>query len=336
MLSKKFIFNTDFFFDKILTFKQKDVTDIISDKNKDYSIMFIPKKSGSRKLHCLNDDSLLRQLQDKLRINFLNHIPLPDYVYGFVKGSSYKDYLIPHLNNQFYLRIDIQDFFDSISKELVISVFDNYFKISEDDKQQILKLFYEIISLNNKIPQGAITSPSVSNIVFRQLDLRINQYCKKFNIVYTRYADDLLFSSNNKYLHNPFFIKKIARILYSKGFKLNNKKIRKGKESISLNGFVVGKEITLSRRRLYDINKVIFIAEASSNIPIDQLIQKLNSEPLYYRKKHDNLYFRRKSDLINYFGGYRSFLLNWVNRDSDNSKIQKLLERIEKIMITLD
>lgn len=95
------------------------------------------------------------------------------------------------------MRLDIKNFFENINNQLIEKVFDYYFRIDDDTtNNEALIDFREMVTLEGKVPQGAITSPTLSNIVFRQLDLRIYKYCKKFNITYTRYADDLLFSSD--------------------------------------------------------------------------------------------------------------------------------------------
>lgn len=224
-----FIYHKEYFYDKILKFKEKDVLQILKTKGDFYYQKEIPKKGGSRILNCLAPDSELRTVQENITNNILKFIPIPSYVYGFKKGFSYKHYLIPHTQKEYYLRVDIQDFFHSIKKKYVIEVLKDYFK-SKEDLVNILEILYEIISIDNKVPQGAITSPYISNIVFRSLDIRIYNYCKKFNITYTRYADDMLFSSNNKFLfESPYFIKMISKILRTKHFKINNSKLIKQK-----------------------------------------------------------------------------------------------------------
>jgi RNA-directed DNA polymerase len=332
---KKYIFHKDYFYDKIISCKEKDLKELLEQKNDFYFFKRIPKKGGYRELHCLINDSPLRALQEKLRVNFLNRIPIPDYVYGFVKGSSYQDYLIPHTDKKYYLRVDIKHFFNSITKDLFYKVFGNYFKVDDTEKTELLNYLFDLVSFNEKIPQGAITSPSVSNIVFRSLDIRINKLCNRFNITYTRYADDLLFSSNNEFLHNKYFLKKIAHILYSKGFKINSGKVRKTTDYISLNGFVVGRTINLSRKRLYDITKVLFIINRYPDAALEEMLRLINSEKLYYRKKYDTTYFNKKNDILNFLGGYRSFLISWSNF-TDSSKHTKLIKRIEETMIRID
>ncbi|WP_260357202.1 reverse transcriptase family protein [Peribacillus frigoritolerans] len=200
-------------------------------------------------------------VQQSIRRNFLNKISIPDYVYGFVPKHSYNDFLLPHTNKKFYVRLDIQNFFPSIDSKALIEVFTYYFHLKDDTNLELLNQFIDLVILEYKVPQVAVTSPVLSNVVFRRLDIRIYEYCKKFSITYTRYADDLLFSSDNPYVHEDFFIRKIKYIISMMGFKLNIHKIRYDKEFISLIGYVVEDNIRLSRKKLKNLSSILFILE---------------------------------------------------------------------------
>ncbi|MYL34974.1 hypothetical protein GLW05_15425 [Pontibacillus yanchengensis] len=334
-----FIYNEDFFYGKILNCRKDALEDILSNKSDEYQERIISKKGGKRYLSCLSDTSSIATLQRGLSNKFLDHIPVPDYVYGFIKGKSYKDYLVPHKNREFYLRVDIKDFFSSINKDLVKEVLDYYIRTDNDTlNKNLIDIIYDIVSLNDSIPQGAITSPSISNIVFRSLDIRINKYCRRFGITYTRYADDLLFSSNNSFLHNKYFLKKISHILQSKRFNINSNKVIKSNKIISLNGFVVGEKIWLSRKRLHDINKVLYLYKTNTFSNINSLLYVLNSSDYIYRKTNNNS-FTSKMEIVNYLAGYRSFLLQWYefqNGDNKNFKLLNKIDEIERILIEIE
>jgi RNA-directed DNA polymerase len=94
----------------------------------------------------------------------------------------------------------------------------------------------------------------------------------------------MLFSSEDEKKLDEFFVKMISNILKSKGFLLNRKKIKRGISEISLNGFVVGENIRISRKKRSDINQFIFEYEkngVSKNINV--LINRLNNCNFYYR-----------------------------------------------------
>lgn len=300
-----------------LEINEDELTSILNDRSSAYKKFHIKKKKGMREIHAIIDDHPLYNLQKNLN-RFLQSVLLPDSVYGFRKGKSYFDYLIPHAsisesNNKFYLRLDITDFFDSISCFTVNDSLDYYIsnEIDDYDRKQILEYITDIISLDDKIVQGAITSPVISNIVFRSLDIRIEKYCQKFGIVYTRYADDLLFSSGSSYIHNYKFINAIQYIISTKGFKLNLSKTLKYKNEISLNGYVVGSSVRLSRKKLHRINNILFNLNQSSFGGFT------NNSKKYYTK--------------NVLAGYRSFLIQSIRYIEDESIINRTNNKIKEI-----
>lgn len=322
-----YIYREDFFYNKILTTSKSLVEEILKDKSKYYTKRRIPKKNGFRTINCLEKNSALSKTQQSIRINFLNTISIPNYVYGFVSGQSYSDYLKPHVRRKYYLRLDIKNFFENITNDTLESVFSYYFRLNDSRNNEELLLFIDLITLDGKLPQGAITSPTISNIVFRQLDIRINKYCKKFNINYSRYADDLLFSSDNKFLHNDFFIKKIKYILSTRGFEINKHKIRYDQDSISLNGFVIEDNIRLSRSKLKGLSNTLFIIDKHrSNFDITKVLSDINNSGL-------NREIKNKYSLLNYLAGYRAFLLQFLDRENPedyyNKKISKYVTRIQ-------
>lgn len=321
-----YIYREDFFYNKILATSKSLVEEILKDKSKYYTKRRIPKKNGFRTINCLEKNSALSKIQQSIRINFLNTISIPNYVYGFVSGQSYSDYLKPHVRRKYYLRLDIKNFFENITNDTLESVFSYYFRLNDNRNKELL-LFIDLITLDEKLPQGAITSPTISNIVFRQLDIRINKYCKKFNINYSRYADDLLFSSDNNFLHNDFFIKKIKYIISTRGFEINKHKIRYDQDSISLNGFVIEDSIRLSRSKLKGLSNTLFIIDKHrSNFDITKVLSDINNSGL--NREIDNKY-----SLLNYLAGYRAFLLQFLDRENPedyyNKKISKYVNRIQ-------
>lgn len=101
-------------------------------------------------------------------------------------------------------------------------------------------MIFEILTYKYTLYRDAITSSyNKCNIVFRELDIRIQKYCRKYDIIYTRYADDLLFSGYNSILLKKTFYKGIEKIVGSRGFQINYLKTKRAKEYISLNGFVI-------------------------------------------------------------------------------------------------
>jgi RNA-directed DNA polymerase len=335
------IYNEEFFYESILRIDDKNTLyKTLEKKENYYEVIEIPKKNGIRVIHCISKNSPLYYLQDQLRKNFLEKIPCSTSACGFIKGSSYKDFLIPHQNMEYYLRIDIKDFFNSIKKDKIKEVLRQYLKLNNEKSNEILNYISELVTIDSYVPQGAVTSPQISNIIFRKLDVRLQKYCQKLNINYTRYADDLLFSSKFGKVHLPFFLNTIRKILLSENFLINKSKIIKTRKEISLSGFTVGRNIRLSRSRKGDLTKVLFLFnQGGKPKSINQLLERLNSETYRYRmvRKERNknyIYFTSKESILNYLAGYRALLIDWGNPNKYKSlkDESKLILRIEKVI----
>lgn len=326
-----FIFKEKYFYDKILLFSKSVVTHELENKNSRFYQKEIVKKDGFRQLNCLKRDTIFYEIQQNLRRNFLDTVSIPDYVYGFIPEKSYKDFLEPHKKNQYFLRLDIKNFFSTIKKEDITDVFSYYFQLEDiSDRNRLLEIFSDIVTLNEVVPQGGVTSPAISNIIFRRLDIRIHNYCERLNIEYSRYADDLLFSANKDLVNRPFFIKKISKIINSSGFYLNNNKTKISSQYISLNGFVIenGENIRLSRKKLKDIAAVLFILENVKKTDTDILI-KLN-------KLNIKRTFSSLDNVQHYLNGYRAFFIQLLDKNNESHyKIKKYINRIEKVVVNL-
>lgn len=327
----------DAFFRSILQSDEVNVNRAIDEKVNAYYTFEIPKKSGLRTINAIRRNDPLYNLQINLYRNFILSFPIPINVKGFIKGESYKTYLEPHQGGNFFLRIDLKDFFRSINKNHIRKMLlTNISMPDEEERDYIIKIITEICTLDGILPQGAITSPGISNLVFARMDQRILKYCQILNIEYTRYADDLLFSSVDfNFEQNGWFLKKIRQRLNEQNFKLNYTKKQTTTGSISLNGFVIADQIRLARKRFFDIDIVLSCGVKSLGVlrtkGEDEYIKIINSLRLRYRDL--NRYpFISVGGYIQYLSGYRSYYINWINPYFDNTPSQKrLIKTITKI-----
>jgi len=351
----------DYFVNGILKSSDSSIKKIVKDISSYYTTYDIPKKDGSRTISAIKNDSELYILQKNLCKYFLSTISLPSPVIGFVKDESYINYLTPHIGKRFFLRIDIKNFFDSINKSSLRKGFLEFF---QNDDKTALDTFVQLCTLNDKLPQGAVTSPVVSNIVFRHVDQRILKYCQSFDTVYennktkkefikyTRYADDLLFSSNViNFEKKPFFIGMIISILKDNGFQVNKGKTRCSINQMSLSGFVLGKDIHLSRNKLHELNHILHFfckSQTYTNkkyrvnkqiLTSPNWLDKVNELCIKDSHGEDRL-FKSTDDLLNYLCGYRSFLISIIRGNVNSSehivqldkKVKKLEEIIQAIL----
>ena len=303
-----------------------------------YKTFDIPKKNGIRKIRCLESGCEMDSLQLMLN-TYLQNIPLPICVKGFKKGSSYNAYLSEHIGSQFFLRTDIKDFFPSICEASIKQELPLFIPIiDKKEKEKVVDLIYDIVTINGELPQGARTSPVISNIVMIRMDQRITKYCQLFGIRYTRYADDMLFSSSTfNFKEKTWFIKKVKYILLSLNFQLNYSKLKFGHHEMILNGYVISKDgIRLSRSRLTDIrhviatvNRSLYIIESEGE---DKFLKEINRNVLKHRDLA--LYpFKSIFQLSQYLVGYRSYLISMYDPHSSSSfqrELQRIIRRIEK------
>lgn len=311
----------------------------------DYKHFEIAKKGGTREIDYLDQNSSLNKLQQDLLVHFLNKQATPVCVKGFMQGESYKSYLSQHVGAKYFLRIDIKSFFPSIQERIIKETFSNMILApTSEDHIKIVDLIFEIVSLGNSLPQGACTSPMTSNLVMSRLDQRILKYCRTFDVQYTRYADDLLFSSSNfDFSTKIWFIKKVKYILGSQNFVLNYSKTKQGQNEFSLNGYIISKtEIRLSRSRLSDIRHSVAVSKAAHTIRDSlgdsEFLSIINSQQLEHRDL-DSYPFNTVFQFTQYLCGYRAFLISWVNEERKTSQFQKelqrLIRRIEKEILDL-
>ncbi|MNW46760.1 hypothetical protein D3C74_240720 [compost metagenome] len=128
----------------------------------------------------------------------------------------------------------------------------------------------------------------------------------------------------------------ITKIVKDFGFVLNREKLIKGRNRISLNGFVIDTEIRVSRKKKQDLAKILFLYEYQG-VPQSkqQFIDRLKNETFYYRK----VPFVNIHQVINYLAGYRSFLIDWY-RDSlsinSGNKNTLLIKRMEELIVSLE
>lgn len=182
-----------------------------------YRSFEIPKRrQGTRVI--TSPYPLLASCQSWIYENILKEAKLHERCFGFVKGRSVLDNANLHVGAHSVLNIDIRDFFGSIQSERVIQVFRNF------GYSNRLSFFLASLCCYDKtLPQGACTSPMLSNIIAKRLDRRLFGLSNKMNLNYSRYADDITFSGDT-IPNNVLTI--IVKILREEGFTLNASKTR--------------------------------------------------------------------------------------------------------------
>lgn len=198
-------------------FELKYIQKVIYSEEYFYSKFKIAKSTGGERT--INMPSYeLKELQRWILDNILIKIKISDYAMGFVKGKSIIDNATVHLNQKCIINIDLQDFFNTIKFENIYSVFHNCGYTKE-----VSFSLAKIATYQGVLPQGAPTSPMLSNIVCIHMDKRLKGLADSFNAKYSRYADDITFSGE------PLISKMLPtarKILENENFTVNEAKNR--------------------------------------------------------------------------------------------------------------
>lgn len=219
--------------------------------NRFYRHFSIPKKNGSTRPI---DEPLpdLKHVQSWILNNILEKCPVSVYAKAYVKGRTLKSNAKFHKAQKVVVTMDIKNFFPSISLNAVIEIFDKlgYF-------HNLSCFLAHLCCLNNSLPQGAPTSPYLSNLRMIPIDESIKKYTSPKMIRYTRYADDLTFSGD----FNPHqLVQDISRLVYENGFSINSDKTRVARSNTrqEVTGIVVNSHMQISKNKRKDIRQSIY------------------------------------------------------------------------------
>lgn len=187
--------------------------------DKYYKTYTIPKRNGKCRI-ISQPSKKLKGLQSWILVNILERLKVSTSCKGFERGSSIFSNAEPHRNANAILTIDLKDFFPTVTQKQVFNIFKS---IGYNDLMSIV--FSNICTYNESLPQGSPCSPKLANLSAWKLDVRIQGYVGKRGINYTRYADDLSFSSLVP-LKVVQIIPMISQIIESENFQINPEKTR--------------------------------------------------------------------------------------------------------------
>ena len=182
----------------------------IAPDTKKYGHFQIPKRGGGKRDICAPIGPI-KILQRKLNSILQNVYKRKPFVHGFLNDWSIITNARMHINKEFVLNIDLLDFFPSINFGRVYGMFKaKPYELPEKVAANLAKL----CCFNNQLPQGAPTSPIVSNMVCARLDGHLGKLAKKHDCIYTRYADDITFSTNQPNFPPELAVAKTSSISY--------------------------------------------------------------------------------------------------------------------------
>lgn len=252
-----------------------------------YNTYSICKRNKSKKRIIESPSKEVKAIQRWVLHNYFETISVSNRANGFVKTRGIKRNASMHLNKKYLLSIDIKDFFTSISQSKVFNVLLKHFS----DKKLAFKLS-KLCTYKRRLPQGAPTSPILSNIIFNELDDKMSNMCNAKSITYSRYADDLVFSSNIKSVLVDI-LPIINDLLFANGFLLNTSKTKffSGKGRMHVTGINLNDgRLTVNSVLKHRVRSQLFhiIVKKDAAINKNQTLGYLSFikdiEPEYYKK----------------------------------------------------
>lgn len=279
-----------------------------------YSKFSIRKKSGGRRFIHVPSQDLMR-VQRWINQHILIHIRSHPSSFAFNPRSSIVKCATKHTGARWLVKMDVMGFFESISEIQVYHVFRSIgyqplvgFELARictvpvsyefsprrnDPVWRINKQNQSIPNYNAKIigylPQGAPTSPILSNLIMRNIDGEINAISKSFELTYTRYSDDLTFSTRSKQFNRTKaseLITQIGSILHANGFRPQHRKtliVSPGSRKIVLGLQVDGNVPSLKREFKDQLRQHLHYLEKFG--PIEHL-EKRGFESIWGMKRH--------------------------------------------------
>ena len=303
----------------------------------------IPKKSGGKR-NISSPNENLKNIQ--LAINeFLQQIYRPKAAtQGFIRDRSILSNAKRHKYNKkdrVLYNLDIKDFFPSITYRRVRGLF---CKVPYSFSKQIATLLAQICIYRNELPQGAPTSPTISNMICAKMDSQLTRIAKKYCCIYTRYADDISFSTTlSKFPEG--MIDEVHSTITINGFEINNQKSRltNTRKRQEITGLVINEFPNVPRNYIRNIPEAMLYEWEF--LGIDKACRNHNEKKQHIEIEENFKDFRRvlhgKIEFLRFIRGdndfiYKKYYLKAKNLEiRDNVDDEKRLFR-KKVILDSD
>ena len=300
----------------------------------------IPKKSGGkRQISAPYSQNYMHMLRYIAII--LQSIYQPSaHTMGFVPGKSIVDNAKAHVGMNYVFNIDLKDFFPSIEAPRIIARLKVKpfcfpwkvakaiaaictMRVQEEGTEPEEKKYRYVL------PQGSPASPVLTNLMCEKLDFLLSGLAKRFGLNYTRYADDITFSSmHNVYQERSDFRKELERIISEQGFTINPNKTRLNivGSRQEVTGLTVShNKVNVARKYIKDLRGLLFIWEKYG---YTEAGRRLTEHGQYPRVMWTG---RRKGTSLSCVAAGKLAFLRMVKGESDSTYL-KLMDRYNKLM----
>ena len=224
-------------------------------------------------------DRVLKFVQRRILERVLEQMEIHPAAHGFVKGRSIFTNAEQHTQKAIVIALDARDFFPTITFKRVNGMF-----IKSGFAADTAGKLAGLCCFRGRLPQGAPTSPMISNLICRRLDGRLSGLLTKFGGTYTRYGDDMTFSGPEQILS---LLPLCRRILAEEGFELAPEKVRicrRGSRQ-TVTGLVVNDKVSVPRRVRRYIRAMVH-AQSRSDHPDEDMVRFLRGHLSFMRPAH--------------------------------------------------
>ena len=233
---------------------------------------------------------LLKFFQRRILERVLEQIPVRDAAHGFVKKRSIFSNAAAHTGRRVVVCMDLRDFFPSITFKRVTGMFIKT-GFSEINAGKLAAL----CCYRGRLPQGAPTSPMITNIICRRMDARLHALLVKYGGNYTRYADDMTFSGDEGILS---VLPLVRRIVKEEGFEPAPEKFRIQRSGArqKVTGLVVNDRVSVPRKVRRMLRAMVH-RYAMEGIEDRQMYWFLTGMPNFMRPAHPGMVDRLERQL---------------------------------------
>ena len=234
-----------------------------------YREVKIPKQDGGVRTLSV-PDKILKKVQRAIADKFLAYEPVSRYAKAYKIASGVRKNASPHVGKPKLLKLDVEKFFDNILYSTVKERVFSAEKYSEPIRVLLSMLCYH----GDGLPQGAPTSPAITNIVMRDFDEKIGEWCGERGIAYTRYCDDMTFSGD---FDETQVIEMVSAELRGMGLRLNKRKtavIPKGKRQ-TVTGVVVNGKLSVPSEYKRRLRQEVFYCQ---KFGVEEHIRRVESD----------------------------------------------------------
>ena len=234
--------------------------------SKRYNDFFIAKKSGGMR-HISAPVNGLKSIQTYLNIIFQAIYEPSQWAMGFAQHRSVVNNAQMHIGQNYVFNLDIKDFFPSIPQARIWGRLQvKPFNFNKQLANVIAGLCcMKVVTEESEryiLPQGAPTSPLLTNAICDKLDFKLSRLAQCYGLNYSRYADDITFSSmHNVYQKESRFLRTLFQIIQEQGFCINEAKTRLQKRGSrqEVTGLIVSNKVNVTRKYTEDIRNILYI-----------------------------------------------------------------------------